>query len=70
MAQSNIESQSYSCRALKHPNSLARELLELMDDKQTNLCVSVDVTDKASLLRIVRLVGPHVCMVKVRLVLR
>lgn len=55
---------SYSDRAKVHPNPLARRLLRLMDRKRTNLCVSVDVTDKASFLRIVEAVGDHVCMIK------
>ncbi|KAG0147065.1 hypothetical protein CROQUDRAFT_656519 [Cronartium quercuum f. sp. fusiforme G11] len=64
MSKMNIISQSYSSRASNHPNLLARQLLKLMEEKQTNLCVSVDVTDKGSLLRISRLVGPYICMLK------
>jgi len=38
---------------------------ELMDRKQTNLCVSVDVTTTQEVLEIVKAIGPKVCMVKV-----
>jgi orotidine-5'-phosphate decarboxylase len=44
---------------------MAKRLLELMDRKKTNLCVSVDVTTTAEVLDIVKAVGPSVCMVKV-----
>ncbi|KNZ64316.1 orotidine 5'-phosphate decarboxylase [Puccinia sorghi] len=35
-----------------------------MDSKQSNLCVSVDVTNKAAFLSIVEAVADHVCMIK------
>ena len=54
-------------RAERHPNEVARHLLQRMASKKSNLCVSVDVTDKASFLRIVDAVGPYVCLIKVRL---
>ncbi|PLW22906.1 hypothetical protein PCASD_12009 [Puccinia coronata f. sp. avenae] len=56
--------QSYPTRAAKHPNQLAARLLHLMQEKQSNLCVSVDVTTKAALLNIIQAVADHVCMVK------
>ncbi|KAH9442080.1 hypothetical protein MJO28_014924 [Puccinia striiformis f. sp. tritici] len=64
MGKPSLVSQSYSTRASAHRSPLARRLLELMDEKKTNLCVSVDVTSKASFLRIVEAVGEHVCMIK------
>lgn len=51
---------------MSHPSSVAKKLLECIEAKQSNLAVSVDVTTKASLLRIVEAVAPYVCMVKVR----
>jgi hypothetical protein len=59
-----IHLQSYSERAAKHPNAAARQLLETIQRKQSNLCVSVDVTAKADFIAIVDVVGPFVCMVK------
>jgi len=56
--------QSYAQRGLQFTNPAAKGLLELMDRKRSNLCVSVDVTKKASLLRIVDASGPSVCLVK------
>lgn len=59
--------QTYGQRAASHRLPVARALLEVMERKQTNLCVSADLTTKADLLKVVRLVAPYVCLVKVRL---
>ncbi|KAG8693703.1 orotidine 5'-phosphate decarboxylase [Ceratobasidium sp. 394] len=55
---------SYDDRIQNFSNPTAKKLLEIMRRKKTNLCVSVDVTTKASLLRIVDAAGPSVCVVK------
>jgi orotidine-5'-phosphate decarboxylase len=65
MTKSASRTLSYGDRLPLHTNKCARDLLEIMDRKKTNLCVSVDVTTKAELLRIVKAVGPSVCSVKV-----
>ncbi|CAE6491910.1 unnamed protein product [Rhizoctonia solani] len=57
-------SSTYEERIQNFSNPTARSLLDIMSRKKTNLCVSVDVTTKASLLRIVDAAGPSVCMVK------
>jgi orotidine-5'-phosphate decarboxylase len=57
--------KTYGARAAAHPNPTARRLLETMERKKTNLCVSVDVTKSADVLEVVRRVAPSVCMVKV-----
>ncbi|MBW0488951.1 hypothetical protein O181_028666 [Austropuccinia psidii MF-1] len=64
MDHSNLTRKSYTERASGHLNTLCGRILRAMDSKKTNLCVSVDVTSKASFLRIVEAVGPHVCMIK------
>lgn len=56
---------SYSERARAHTNPAAKRLLETMERKQSNLCLSIDVTKKADLLRIVDTVGPQLCLLKV-----
>ena len=61
----SLASQTYGQRASNHQNAAAKALLELMHRKRTNLCVSVDVTKKESLLRIIDAAGPSVCLVKV-----
>ena len=62
---SSITKSSYSDRAAAHPIAVAQLLLATMARKSTNLCVSVDVTKKASLLRIADAVGPLCCCIKV-----
>ncbi|KAI8980971.1 orotidine-5'-phosphate decarboxylase [Pilobolus umbonatus] len=56
--------KTYSERAKQHPNACARNLLELMERKQTNLSVAVDVSTKKELLAIADAVGPYVCIIK------
>lgn len=61
---SSITLQTYASRAAKQPNPAAKALLECIERKQTNLCVSVDVTNKHDLLDVCDAVGPNVCLVK------
>jgi len=56
--------RTYSERAKLALNPQASRLLELMDVKQTNLSVSLDVTSQKELLELADLLGPEVCMVK------
>jgi orotidine-5'-phosphate decarboxylase len=56
--------QSYSQRAAQFANPAARQLLEIMAKKNTNLAVSVDVTNTKDFLRIIDMVGPFVCLIK------
>lgn len=56
--------QTYAKRATAHDNAAAKRLLEIMERKKTNLCVSVDVTSAAKVLDIVKQVGPFTCLIK------
>ncbi|ORX37533.1 putative orotidine-5'-phosphate decarboxylase [Kockovaella imperatae] len=56
--------KTYGSRVSLHSNPTAKRLLEIMERKQSNLCVSIDVTNTAEVLEIVRGVGSKVCMVK------
>lgn len=56
---------SYSERARNFENVAAKALLECMERKRSNLSVSVDVTKKANVLRVVEAVAPFVCLIKV-----
>lgn len=61
----SVRSQSYKSRiAAYDKNPTAKLLLEIMDRKQSNLCLSIDVTKKEQLLNIVDAVGPYLCVVK------
>lgn len=62
---SKVHQISYSERARAHTNPAAKRLLETMERKQSNLCLSIDVTKKADLLRIVGAVGSQLCLLKV-----
>lgn len=57
--------QSYADRVAHFGNNeAARLLLETMERKETNLCVSVDVTKKQDLLDVVDAVGQDVALIK------
>lgn len=56
---------SYNERAANFANPAAKQLLETMGRKRSNLCVSVDVAEKDKFLEIVDAVGPSVCLIKV-----
>ncbi|KAI0327114.1 Orotidine 5'-phosphate decarboxylase [Cubamyces sp. BRFM 1775] len=60
----SILRQTYSQRAATHTNPAAKALLETIERKRSNLCVSVDVTKKEDFLRIIDVVGPYICLVK------
>ncbi len=55
---------TYSERAKLCVNQTAKQLLQLMDDKQTNLALAADVTTKKELLQIASELGPHICVLK------
>jgi len=59
-----MASLTYGQRVSKHTNQAAKLLLQVIERKKTNLCVSADVTKKETLLAIVEAVGPSVCLVK------
>ncbi|KAG8857140.1 orotidine 5'-phosphate decarboxylase [Serendipita sp. 405] len=61
---STIRTKTYLERSKAHTNPAAKKLLEIMDRKQSNLCLSIDVTKKENLLKIVDAVGDALCLVK------
>lgn len=48
--------------ACQHP--IAQALLQLMQEKQSNLCFSADMPDKSKFLSMVDLIGPEICLLK------
>jgi len=58
---------TYAARSSLAKNPFAQRLLQLMADKQTNLCLSADVTSTAQLLALARQCGPHICLLKTHL---
>lgn len=57
-------SLSYSKRAAQALNPTGQQLLLLMDEKQTNLCVSGDYTKCQDLLSLADLIGPEIALFK------
>ncbi|XP_047225717.1 uridine 5'-monophosphate synthase [Girardinichthys multiradiatus] len=56
---------SYADRAeLPKIHPLASKLLKIMEEKQSNLCVSADVTSGKALLQLAESLGPKICMLK------
>ncbi|XP_075789269.1 uridine 5'-monophosphate synthase isoform X2 [Pelodiscus sinensis] len=56
---------SFSARAqLPGIHPIAAQLLKLMEKKQTNLCLSADVTDSKELLQLADTLGPSICILK------
>uniref|UniRef100_A0A3Q2VWV3 Uridine monophosphate synthetase n=1 Tax=Haplochromis burtoni TaxID=8153 RepID=A0A3Q2VWV3_HAPBU len=56
---------SYSERAeLANIYLLASKLLKIMEEKQSSLCVSADVTNSEELLQLAESLGPKICMLK------
>jgi hypothetical protein len=59
--------RTYADRAKHHENPAAKSLLETIERKQSNLCVSVDVTSSSEFLSIIDAVGPFVSLIKASL---
>ena len=55
---------SYSERKQLVSNGVAKRLLDIMEEKKTNLAFSADISSSVELLKVVDLVGPYCCMVK------
>lgn len=56
---------SFSARAqLPGVHPIAARLLMLMEKKQTNLCLSADVTSPKELLQLAATLGPSICILK------
>lgn len=55
---------SYAERANLCLSQLGKNLFNLLDDKQTNLALSADVTESQKLLELADTVGPDICVLK------
>ena len=56
---------TYGQRAHHFTNPAAKQLLNTMERKRSNLCVSVDVPTKQGFLQVIDTVGPYVALIKV-----
>lgn len=55
---------TYSQRAQTALNPTARHLLTLMDEKQSNLALSIDLSSQQGVLDLAEAVGPSICLLK------
>lgn len=55
---------TYEKREKLAKNAIAKQLFNIMATKQTNLCLSVDLTSTTKILDLLEKVGEHVCLVK------
>lgn len=55
---------SYKARAQLCRNPTAKQLLELMEEKKSNLSLAADVETKEELLQLARTLGPEICVLK------
>jgi orotidine 5'-phosphate decarboxylase subfamily 1 len=55
---------SYSERAALCTNRLAQQLFSLLNEKQTNLALSADVTSCSAILELADKLGPEICVLK------
>jgi len=55
---------TYFERSKHCTNPTAKKLLELMEEKQTNLAFNPDVTTKKEFLKLIDQVGPEICLLK------
>lgn len=58
---------TYSERAHHIKNPIAKKILEIVDTKQTNLCLAADVHTSAELLQLADTIGPHIAIFKTHL---
>lgn len=56
---------TFSQRAEKCENAITKRVFQIMEEKQTNLCCSADVTTMEQLLNLAKSVGPLICILKI-----
>lgn len=55
---------SYEKRANLANNSISKKLFEIMAVKQTNLCLSADLSVSRDIIELVKEIGEHICLLK------
>lgn len=65
MSSPNFAQQTYAQRTGNFSNAAAKQLLETIERKRSNLCVSVDVTKSQDFISVIDTVGPYIALIKV-----
>jgi uridine monophosphate synthetase len=60
----NHKRLGFKTRAEQSRHPFTKKLLSLIDHKQTNLCVALDLTSAPAILELADKVGPHICVLK------
>jgi uridine monophosphate synthetase len=55
---------TFAQRAQVAQHPLSRRLFDIIRQKQSNLCVAIDLSSSAQILKLVDQIGPFICMVK------
>jgi uridine monophosphate synthetase len=58
---------TWKSRELACKNKIGKKLFRIIQDKQTTLCVSADVTTKKELLNLIHNVGSYICVLKIHI---
>ena len=60
----SVRSMSLDQRGSLSKSNLAQKLFRIMEQKKSNLCLSVDVTSRHRLLEFAETIGPQICCLK------
>ena len=55
---------SYAERCGQTQNAMAKQILTVMEEKKTNLCVAADYNTCSEVLALAEAIGPHICVFK------
>lgn len=64
LQKKEVKKLSFKERALLAVHPLTRRLFDIMEKKQTNLCVAADLTRSSEVLQLADVLGPHICIFK------
>ncbi|RPB05449.1 orotidine 5'-phosphate decarboxylase [Choiromyces venosus 120613-1] len=64
MPSQKTSQKTYHTRSTTHKTAAGRKLLQIMSEKRTNLCLSIDLTNPSEIIPLVTLLGPKICLLK------
>ena len=66
-SDNKIKRISYGERSKLCTNKIAKQLFEIMSEKETNLCAAADVSSCDEVLKLANAVGPYICLLKMHI---